>query len=149
MVIGVTGATRHESVGQTTSDGGYLGRTQLQHRASVVTGACLATRREVFERLGGFDEATFQVAFNDTDYCMRAGAIGLAVVYSPVATLLHFEGMSRGFAVSAPEGDEAQIELAAFRARWKDSLRADPYYNPHFDRRAEPFSYLSSPSGRI
>ena len=39
---------------------------------SAVTGACLATRREVFELLGGFDE-TLGVDLNDVDYCLRGG----------------------------------------------------------------------------
>jgi len=142
MVIGVVGATRHESLGQDVRDGGYLGRTQLQHRASAVTGACLATRREVFERLGGFDEATFKVAFNDTDYCMKAAEAGLAVVYTPFATMLHFESVSRGIDGPPPEAVETGDELGQFRKRWQEALREDRYYNPHFDRSARPFTHL-------
>jgi O-antigen biosynthesis protein len=141
LVIGVAGLTSHESVGQPVGDGGYLGRTQLQHRASAVTGACLATRRDVFERLGGFDEAVFKITFNDIDYCMRATANGLAVVYTPFATMLHFESVSRGVGTPSPGVDD---ELAGFRSRWKDALRHDIYYNAHFDRSARPFTFLTA-----
>jgi GT2 family glycosyltransferase len=144
-VVGVTGGAWHESVGKATSDGGYLGRTKLQHRSSVVTGACLATRREVFERLDGFDEGAFRMSFNDLDFCMRAREEGFAVVYSPVATLFHFESMSRGVASPSAVAGEEQDEFVAFRARWGHAMRVDPYYNPHFDRVAEPFAYLSAP----
>ena len=36
---------------------------------SAVTGACLAIRKELFDRLGGFDPA-FPVNYNDADLCM-------------------------------------------------------------------------------
>jgi len=144
MVLGVAGAVRHESIGQAVTDGGYLGRTQLQHRTSAVTGACLATRRKVFEQVGGFDEAAFKIVFNDTDYCMKVTAAGLAIVYSPFATMLHFESASRN-ASGPEEAGEIAGELAIFRDRWREALRNDPYYNPHFERAARPFSYLAAP----
>ena len=49
---------------------------------SAVTGACLATRREVFELLGGFDE-TLGVDLNDVDYCLRAEHRAFAPCTSP------------------------------------------------------------------
>ena len=143
VVVGVAGATRHESVGTAVSDDGYLGRAKLQRRTSALTGACLATRRDVFEQLGGFDEAAFKIYFNDTDYCMKARAAGLALVYSPVATLLHFESASLSEVASPTDGTVE--ELAVFRERWREALRNDPYYNPHFDRAARPFAYLAAP----
>ena len=42
---------------------------------AAVTGACLATRRDVFESLGGFDEA-LGVDLSDVDYCLRAQRAG-------------------------------------------------------------------------
>jgi GT2 family glycosyltransferase len=143
VVVGVAGATRHEGVGTAVSDDGYLGRAKLQRRTSALTGACLATRREVFEKLGGFDEAAFKIFFNDTDYCMRVRAAGLALVYSPVATLLHFESASVSGVASPTDG--TVNELAVFRDRWREALRYDPYYNAHFDRAARPFAYLAAP----
>ena len=35
--------------------------------------------RACFEAVGGFDEETFPVAYNDVDFCLRAGAAGFRV----------------------------------------------------------------------
>ena len=49
---------------------------------AAVTGACLVTRREVFARVGGFDEG-LAVAYNDVDYCMRVREAGFRVLWTP------------------------------------------------------------------
>ena len=42
---------------------------------TAVTAACLLVRREVFEKVGGFDER-LAVGYNDTDFCLRVRAAG-------------------------------------------------------------------------
>jgi len=98
---------------------------------TAVTGACLATRREVFERLGGFDVA-LPVAYNDVDYCLRVAAAGLRVVWTPEATLRHHEGASRGRA------DADAAALALMRARWGARMREDeaPFAHPTVEEAA-------------
>jgi GT2 family glycosyltransferase len=49
---------------------------------------CLLIRSEVFERIGFFDEHFF-VYLEDTDFCYRAKAASIRVLYLPRATLLH------------------------------------------------------------
>jgi hypothetical protein len=89
---------------------------------SAVTGACLMTRRSVFEEIGGFDE-TLRVAFNDVDYCLRLREHGYRVIYTPHAELCHHESASRGRL--NPEDD-----AKTFIARWgnPDQIQ-DPYLN--------------------
>jgi hypothetical protein len=94
---------------------------------SAVTGACLATRRSLFEELGGFDE-TLGVDLNDIDYCLRVWGSGRRVVYESTAELLHYESPSRGTAGAI--GD-----IIRFVERWKGSILAgDAYLNPHLTR---------------
>jgi GT2 family glycosyltransferase len=87
---------------------------------SAVTAACLATRRDTFASLGGFDEA-LPTAYNDLDFCLRARARGLAVLFVPHATLLHHEGAARG------RDDAATAALATMRARWGAAFDRDEY----------------------
>ncbi|HEV2364519.1 MAG TPA: glycosyltransferase [Caulobacteraceae bacterium] len=145
MVIARDGWPLHEGVGLPASDGGYLGRHTLTHACVAVTGACLATRRAVFTELDGFDEAAFAIAFADVDYCMRARARGLKVLYAPDAAFHHLEGASRGLDDTAPKAALFSVEAAAFRARWGTALDLDPFYNPHFERFAPPFTRLAPP----
>jgi GT2 family glycosyltransferase len=58
-----------------------------------VTAACMVTPRELFERMGGFDEAYWN-GNEDVDYCLRVREAGLRVRYEPKAVLTHFESQS-------------------------------------------------------
>jgi GT2 family glycosyltransferase len=61
-----------------------------------VTGALFAFRAETWRRLGPFDEGYHPVYFEDVDYCFRARAAGLRVVYEPGAVAIHHEASSSG-----------------------------------------------------
>lgn len=57
-------------------------------RLSGLSGACLATRRETYQALGGFEEAIF-VYMEDTELSWRAGALGIDIRYVPTAVVFH------------------------------------------------------------
>ncbi|MFI5316753.1 MAG: glycosyltransferase family 2 protein [Myxococcota bacterium] len=61
----------------------------------AVTGACLLTPREVFERLGGFDEC-YQNGYEDIDFCLRVRDAGGLVYYCAESVLLHHESATPG-----------------------------------------------------
>jgi GT2 family glycosyltransferase len=127
VVIGLGGAAGHPLVGLPGDAAGYLGLAMLTRECSAVTGACLATRREVFEELDGFDE-TLGVDLSDVDYCLRAGSRGYRTVFEPAAEMTHHESPSRGTAGAV--GD-----IVRFVERWREYIRqGDPYFNPHLTR---------------
>ncbi len=126
VVLGLLGSASNVSFD-------YLSLGRCIRNCSAVTAACMMTRRNVFEELGGFEEG-FQLAFNDIDFCLKARQRGYLIVYTPYAEIIHYEGVSRGS--RHPEGDEQ-----LFRARWGDPEdQYDPYYNPNFDRHKPPFT---------
>src|SRR5262249_5420884 len=47
------------------SSHGYLAYTMVAREFSAVTAACLLTRRDVFQSIGGLDEENFAVSYND------------------------------------------------------------------------------------
>jgi GT2 family glycosyltransferase len=145
VVLGVEGVAGHDCVGEAPERGGYFGRTHLQRSTLAVTGACLATRRRLFEQVGGFDEVNLKVAFNDIDYCLRLRSAGYRIVYNPFAVLYHFESKSRGFDLSEAKQARHRAEAATFRRRWSQIVDCDPLYNPHFERFARPFDRLRAP----
>jgi GT2 family glycosyltransferase len=127
VVIGLGGAAGHLFVGLDESKSGYLQMAVTTRECAGVTGACFATRHEVFESLDGFDES-LGVDLNDIDYCLRAQRSGLRVLYEPEAELIHHESPSRGTA-----GDVRDI--VHFLERWETTIaQGDPYLNPHLTR---------------
>ncbi|HWP30236.1 MAG TPA: glycosyltransferase family 2 protein [Fimbriimonadales bacterium] len=58
-----------------------------------VSGAAICVRREVFERLGGFDERFFMY-LEDVDLCYRTHQSNYRVVYLPTAVITHAIGRS-------------------------------------------------------
>lgn len=127
VVIGVGGAADHLLAGLDGRQPGYLNMAICTRECAAVTGACLATRREVFDSLGGFDES-LGVDLNDIDYCLRAQREGLKVLYEAGAELIHHESPSRGFAGGARD-------IRRFIDRWRTSILAgDPYLSPNLTR---------------
>jgi GT2 family glycosyltransferase len=57
------------------------------------SGACLLIRREIWDRLGGFDEGFFMFG-EDLDFCWRIHELGLTVWYEPGARVVHCKGQS-------------------------------------------------------
>jgi len=115
-------------------DNGYLSYANVTRNYLAVTAACLLTRRDLFVKLGGFDESNFAVAFNDVDYCYRLNNTGYRVVYCSTAELLHYEGYTRGF------GDNPE-EIFSFRLKY--GKMKDPYYNPNLSLINERFEIAS------
>lgn len=66
-----------------------------QRGVLALTGACHAISRAVFDALGRYDES-FVMCWSDIEYCLRAKAAGLQVVYIPSVRLYHSESKSRG-----------------------------------------------------
>jgi GT2 family glycosyltransferase len=84
------------------------------------SGAFLLTRREVFERLGGFDEAYSPAYYEDVDYCVRLWKDQQRVTYQPRATAIHFEFASSLFRAHGIKLQVSRREL--FVARHRDWL---------------------------
>jgi GT2 family glycosyltransferase len=127
VVLGLGGAAGHLLKGLSPGEPGYLAMAVTARECAAVTGACLASRRSVFEQHDGFDES-LGVDLNDIDYCLRLQQSGLRVLYEPAAELVHHESPSRGTA-----GDPSDI--VRFLERWKACINAgDPYLNPRITR---------------
>jgi O-antigen biosynthesis protein len=105
---------------------GYMNDVLIARDCLAVTGACLMTRRDVFEELGGLT-TEFPVNFNDVDYCLKLHASGRRIVYDPDLILFHFESSSR-----SPEVEKWEFERLV--DRWRRVAAVDPYDNPNLHR---------------
>lgn len=104
----------------------YMGRLFAMHEVSAVTAACLLMRREVFDEIGGYDEA-LAVGFGDVDLCLRTLERGWRILYCPQASLIHHESITRGKTIGDPHPEDS----AKFVGRYaKFLVDGDPYHNP-------------------
>lgn len=132
VVLGVGGVAAHLHCNRPKEDVGYMGRLIYAQDLTAVTAACMMIPRKVWEQTKGLDES-FEVAFNDVDFCMRIRQLGYLIVFTPFAELYHYESKSRK-ADDTPEKRARFVgEVERFQARWAKELEAgDPYYNPNF-----------------
>jgi O-antigen biosynthesis protein len=105
---------------------GYANSVLIARDCMAVTGACLMSRREVFEQAGGLT-GTLPVNFNDIDYCLKLRAAGYRIVYDPDLLLYHFESSTRDPVVEA-------WEIEQMVGRWAPLAAVDPYDNPNLVR---------------
>ncbi|HEY3938845.1 MAG TPA: glycosyltransferase [Bryobacteraceae bacterium] len=136
VVMGIYDNCGHAFKGMDGSTGHYFDFTDVIRDVSAVTGACLMTRSSVFWQADGFDEKQFAVAFNDVDLCLKIGAFGYRVLYTPHAVLYHHESLSKTAKDLTPHPEE----VAAMRSKWKDLIANDPYYSPNLTRNDEDYS---------
>jgi O-antigen biosynthesis protein len=95
----------------------------VRQTLSAVTGACMLISKDCRAATGDFDEKTFAIAYNDIDYCLRAGEYSCRTVWTPFATLLHHESASRGS--DEIKGIAVRDDDRDFRPRSNGSLEHD------------------------
>ncbi|MFA4817781.1 MAG: glycosyltransferase family 2 protein [Parcubacteria group bacterium] len=74
-------------------DSKKIWESQKDVAADWVSGAALFVKKEIFEKVEGFDEDFFMY-FEDIDLCRRARQLGYKVLYFPKFTIKHFGGKS-------------------------------------------------------
>lgn len=136
IVVGIGGSARgigdNMFAGLPGERGGYLHKASLQMNYSAVTAACMMVKKELYEKVGGFEDA-LAVAFNDVDFCLKIRMLGFLVVYDPLAEAYHYESKSRGAEDTPEKAARFQREIEYMRKHWISILKhGDPYYNPNF-----------------
>lgn len=109
----------------------YFHAAQVTRDFLGVTGACLLVSKELFDRLGGLDEA-FAADYNDVDFCLRVHAAGYRNVYEPTCELYHLESVSRGKNETHARALRFRHEKGILADRWPQYHEfSDPYMNPN------------------
>jgi GT2 family glycosyltransferase len=104
--------------------------------ADQPAGAFLMVRRDVWIKLGGFDESFWPIWFEDVDFCYRAAAAGYGIQYVPEAQASHLGGHS----IKKIDGTSRQLY-------WYDSLLR--YAGKHFRSGEYRFLCLAGAFGAL
>ena len=94
-----------------------------------VSGACLLIRRDLWEKIGGFDERFAPAYYEDTDLAFQARHLGYKVVYQPNSVVVHFEGISSGTDLGRGIKHNQLINRSKFFKKWQSVLQKE-----HFER---------------
>ncbi|MGH2692266.1 MAG: glycosyltransferase family 2 protein, partial [Actinomycetota bacterium] len=124
IVVGLTGFAGQLFKFLRPGDGSLLGLTMWYRNVLAVTGACLAMRREVFDKIGGWDER-YLLAGSDVELGLRLRRAGYRVVCTPFAQLRHREQATRGSEI--PQQDF----VTSFEDYREFLNEGDPYFSPN------------------
>ncbi len=148
VLFGWRGGVVHDGVFEPADAPGPAGRWQVTRAAAAVTGSFLATRRDRFLGVGGFDAAV-PAGYADVDYALKLREAGLKILWTPAVTLHHLG--SRARALDHADGAEKVRQAAAdaaMAARWGEAFAEDPALNPAWHQATVPFRLLAAPSSR-
>jgi GT2 family glycosyltransferase len=148
VILGIGGCAGHAYKRAPGSTTGQMNRAIEAQDFSAVTAACLVVRKEVYEQVGGLDEARFSVAFNDIDFCLRIREAGYRNVWTPYAELFHHESASLGQPDTPERKELFSKEVGNLSKRWGELLEHDPAYNPNLTVDGEGFGISDKPRRR-
>ena len=97
---------------------------ELDHEREVdyVSGCAIAIRKQLWQRLGGFDTHYRPAYCEDTDFCLRTRDAGMTVVVQPHSRILHLEGLSNARSTEAGLKRFQLSNLEKLRKRWRRVL---------------------------
>ena len=104
------------------------GLSQLTRNCSAVTGACLMTKKILFQAAGGFDEVNLPICYNDVDFCLELRRQGYLIVWTPYARLYHHESASRGKNLKTADLERLYREQKYFEEKWWSLRGARPLF---------------------
>lgn len=140
IILGLNGTFGNIHKGFEYNNPGYFGRLTIVQNFSAVSGACMMTRRELYEEVNGFDE-NYKFAYSDVDYCLKLRELGKVIVWTPFAELYHYEGKSSEFINENEAEEKLKEEAVIFKGKWNQYYeKGDPYYNANLSLSSDDYS---------
>jgi GT2 family glycosyltransferase/glycosyltransferase involved in cell wall biosynthesis/SAM-dependent methyltransferase len=95
---------------------------QTVREVDYCSGAALLIRRDLFERVGGFDQRYAPAYYEDTDLAFAVRAAGYRTVVQPASVVVHHEGVSNGTDVASGIKRHQELNRQVFVDKWADEL---------------------------
>jgi GT2 family glycosyltransferase len=100
-------------------------RFRFAREVDYCSAAALLVRKDLFSRLGGFDERFVPAYYEDTDLCFGIRSLGFKVVYQPLAQVTHWEGTTAGADIEQGVKRYQAINQIKFAQKWEQVLKTD------------------------
>ena len=118
-VIGMNGTAGSLFEHTLRGENGYFSHIVTQMQYSAVAGACMMVKKDIFEKVNGFDE-DYKGELGKVDLCLKIRNKHMSVVYNPYVKVMRWSNELRN-----NENDEK-----LFKKQWAELLeKDDPYYN--------------------
>jgi GT2 family glycosyltransferase/glycosyltransferase involved in cell wall biosynthesis len=132
-VVWSNGGAFHYGWGRSSEDR----RFTFAREVDYCSGASLLVRKDLFDRLGGFDRRYAPAYYEDADICMGVRSLGFKVVYQPRSRLVHYEGATAGADTRSGFKHFQVVNREKFCEKWRDTLaREHRAENPREAERA-------------
>ncbi len=139
VVLGIGDGASHSFINFPKESDIYYNYLRAVNNCSAVTAACLMVRRDVYDEVGGMDEA-LPVEFNDVDFCLKLRKAGYYNVYIPSVELYHYESATRGHPFrSHTAWKQHEHDMNYFKNKWGSLIDNDPFYNPNLTKEYTDF----------
>jgi len=90
-----------------------------------VSGASMLIKKDLWQKLAGFDTRFYPAYYEDTDLAFNVRASGFKVMYQPLSVITHFEGISNG-TDKEPGIKKYQVDnQKKFFNKWENILKAE------------------------
>lgn len=118
-VIGMNGTAGSLFEYTLRGENGYFSHIVTQMQYSAVAGACMMVKKDIFEKVNGFDE-DYKGELGKVDLCLKIRNKHMSVVYNPYVKVMRWSNELRN-----NENDEK-----LFKKQWAEILeKDDSYYN--------------------
>ena len=94
-----------------------------------ISGASVMIRKDLWDKIGGFDERFAPAYYEDTDLAFSVRAHGYKVMYQPLSVVVHFEGISNGKDITSGQKAYQAVNREKFYEKWKDTLEKENFPN--------------------
>ncbi|NOX90061.1 MAG: glycosyltransferase [Calditrichaeota bacterium] len=98
-------------------------RFNFVRETDYCSGAALMVRKDLWERIGGFDERYAPAYYEDTDLCFAVRKEGYKVYYQPKSVVIHYEGQTAGTDLAKGFKKYQQINRQKFADKWREELK--------------------------
>lgn len=123
-VRGIVGTAFHQKHSNSYE---YFNLIQSVREVSILSGACFSIKKNLFEKIKGFDEINTPIMHSDIDLSFKIREKGLLIIYNPFSTLLHIGHQSLG--KINDKKTKAYPDLFLLD-KWGEYTSYDPYYPP-------------------
>ncbi|MCU1759177.1 glycosyltransferase [Pseudomonas sp. 14P_8.1_Bac3] len=137
LVLGLNGLAGRAFINEPVTSGGYMQRLQVVQNWSAVSGHCLLVRKQVFDSVGGFEEAISTQGINALELCLRVGKDGYLIVTTPFSNIVL--APSAQTRIEETREQQLEIEQEAFYKRWMPQIANDPAYNRNLNLSGNSF----------